>query len=334
MRISLVALSVVLLLLANLASAQIERTCVISAEWSGTGLPGQIAWKSLAYLGILVILLFLSIVYMGAVLFKQVRWIVWAKDEFYQALISVFIILMMDFLALSLCEFSIGFAGNDPFTVADIYLNDMLWQHTMKVAMNVYLSSLYAQITAAYFAPLGAPPSGTRPFAGLDAVAAVFDYLFTITSMIFASLLMQIIILKLIQAFAMKVMLPLGVFFGVYQVLRVAGAKFLSMALGLYFVYPLMFVVDKKIVDGLGIRTTLNFEGALSEKPKDDDVLLTMIGFLFQVKPFSNTEMVAKLIPIAFFLPTLNFAVTYTFIKAMTKVFSQNFPSPFEEGGG
>lgn len=310
------------------------RSCAISCEWSGVGgactsstlVP--IPWMQVAFLGILVILLFLSIAYMGSVVMKRVDWLIFVKEEFYQTILSAVMIFVVSWVAIGACEVSWALAGQSPFVAADIYLNNMIWEKSLSYAQNLFLNSLYLQITAAYFQPMGNPPSGLRPFAGLDAPAGAFDFLFSIVSVMFASLLMQVIMLKVIQSFMFAIVLPLGIFFRVFPFLRQAGATFIAIALAFYIVMPLMYVVDMKVVEqATGVPVDYDYAPRYHG---NDSNMWSYIGEMARVDFFGAIDNVAELIPQAVFLPALNTIVVYAFMKSMAKIFAQRFPSPFE----
>lgn len=311
--------------------AKIPNTCAVDNEWIQVN-PGinSISWIALCFIAILLIMMFLSIAYMCGVLFKRTNWIIWAKNEFYQSIISTIMILVVAWFSLAACEASFAVAQGNPFKVADIYLNNLVWEKTLKIAHSVFMTGIFASITAAFFLPIGAPPGGTRPFAGLNAISGVTGFLFAFVSAFFSSLLMQSILLKIIQALMFKIVLPLGVFFRVFPFLRQAGATFIAIALGFYLVFPMMYVLDKVVYESAA-GTTISYENSadLGYIGAVDQWGFTPL--IRQVAIMDHVQDVADLIPQAFFLPTLNIVVTYAFIKSVAKMFSQNFPSPFEE---
>jgi len=320
-------------------TSNVPSSCAVSGEWGGVAGGPSVSWISLSFLAILVIMLFLSIAYMGGVVFRRIDWIIWAKDEFYQCIISAIMVLVVAWFAVTSCEIAFSLSGNDPFKVADIYLNDLIWEKTLRIATNIFLAGIYASITASFFLPLGTPPSGCRPFAGFDTFSSIMNFLFLITSTLFSSLLIQVILLKLIQSFMFKVVLPLGVFFRVFPFLRQAGATFIAVALGFYILFPMLYVMDKAIMESItGQRIVYEnspnvregwggetLRGTLSGLP-----LPTWESVMAVIAPMTLVQDVANLIPQAFFLPTINIVITYAFVKSMTRVFAQNFPSPFE----
>jgi len=302
-----------------IASAPI-RTCNLSEEWVTGG------WISLTFLAMLVVLLFLSITYMASVVLKRVDWLVWAKEEFYQIIISSVLIIVVIWFAWTACSVSVNLAGTDPFRAADTYLNDLIWQKSIRIATNLYIGSVFAQITAVWYIPMGHLKSGMHPFAGMNALSGVLDLMFGITSMLFASLLMQVIILWLIQAFAFKILLPFGLLFRVFPFLRSAGATFIGLALAFYIIFPLAYVMDKNIMEQV-TGNKIDYKNSPDQSMWSNDANFSFLNSLWAP---GMIEDVANLIPAAVFFPMLNILITIAFARTATKILSQSFPSPFE----
>jgi hypothetical protein len=305
-------------------------TCKLSDEWKSGG------WESLCLLTMSIVLTFLSLVYALNVVFKKPEWYIWVKDEFYQAIISFAILIAVFGVTQVLCDvssslsYSIG-AGGDPFSIANLYLNDLIWQKTLNLANNIFMLGIYARVSAAYALDL----SVVRwfPSAGLNAIAQNLDFLYAIVIGISGSLLFQSIGLQLIRSFAFRIILPFGIFFRIFPFTRKAGATFIAVALGLYIVYPLCFVMDKLIMDTIitkypDLITTFAIDYAWFV----GTTLATMlIQYNFTVYGPARSAMgaTASLLPQALFLPTLNLIITLTFINSATKVLSQNFAEEF-----
>ena len=293
--------------------------CCISREWWEGG------WISLAFTGMFIILLFLALVYMISVIIARPEYTVWVKDEIYQMLISVAIMLLLVFVLSIICDVFLTLAGNDPFLIAHNYLNNLVWDQTLNLATTAFQYSVICQMLAAYRVIVGPGSLGTgfMPNAGLKAIAVCFDFIYSFFAGISASLMVQDIGLSIIQSFAFRIMLPLGILFRVFPFLRKAGAFLIALSLGLYVVYPLCFVMNKMIVDSVLPQIVL--------PPIEANVeswLLTVLSPFLPIALvglYSLMKSAAFLIPQAVFLPTLNLVITLTFIKNAARVLSQNF---------
>jgi hypothetical protein len=274
----------------------------------------------------------MSLIYMASKIFGKREWEVWIKDEFYQTLISVAIVTMLVLVLSTLCYVFQNVVGGDPFITAHNYLNGLVWDKTVNYAITAFQDSLICQIAAGYKTEIGGTSFGTtfNVAAGLRGVATNFDFLYTLFAGLSASLMVQDIGLSIIQAFAFRIMLPLGILFRVFPFLRKAGAMFIALSLGLYIVFPLCFVMDKMIVDS--ITSDVSFTAALINTVADIQNMSESFVFLI-IMPWVAFAVIdlmflmqqaAQLLPQAIFLPTLNLVITLTFVKNAARILSQN----------
>jgi hypothetical protein len=293
--------------------------CCISSEWWTGG------WINLAFTGIFLILLSFSIIYMVSMIIVKPEWIVWIKDEFYQILISVAMMVLLIFVLSVICEIFVTLAGDDPFRIAHNYLNGLVWDKTLNLATTAFQYSVLCQQVAGYRMMMGPGSLGTgfMPFAGLKAFAVNFDFIYGLFAGISASLMIQDMGLSIIQAFAFRIMLPLGILFRIFPFLRRAGGMFIALSLGLYIVYPLCFVMNKMVVDS--VIPTISLPSLSGMVENYLTVVLSPFMPLALLGLYSLMEQAAFLIPQAVFLPTLNLVITLTFIKNAARVLSQNF---------
>ncbi|NYZ78995.1 hypothetical protein H0N99_02505 [Candidatus Micrarchaeota archaeon] len=300
--------------------------CCISGEWESGG------WINLVFIGLSLIFLSFSLIYMLSKIFSKPEWAVWIKDEFYQAIISVAIVVLLVVVISAVCSIFTNVAGADPFVIAHTYLNGLVWDKTINLATRAFQDSLICQLAAAYKTHVGSKSLGTtyQQSIGLRTVATNFDFLYTLFVGLSASLMVQDIGLSIIQAFAFRIMLPLGILFRVFPFLRRAGATFIALALGLYIVYPLCFVMNQMVVNAVMKDPVMSasFISSSAGLPVVEGFALAIISpFL----PWALIDIVlllqevAKLLPQAIFLPTLNLVITLTFVKNASRVLSQNF---------
>jgi hypothetical protein len=264
-------------------------------------------------------------------IFSKPEWTVWVKDEFFQAIISVAIVALLIIIISAICSVFTNVAEGDPFVIAHTYLDNLVWDKTINLATQAFQYSLICQLAAAYKTHVGSKSLGTtfQQGIGLRTVATNFDFLYTIFIGLSASLMVQDIGLSIIQAFAFRIMLPIGIIFRVFPFLRRVGATFIALALGLYIVYPLCFVMNQMIVNAVMPEVSGYFisTSAGLQNIAEGFVLAVISPFL----PFALIGIVllvqqaAQILPQAVFLPTLNLVITITFVKNATKVLSQNF---------
>jgi len=292
--------------------------CVSSEFWSG-------GWIYLAFISMLTVILAISVIYMLSKIFGKREWEIWIKDEMYQVLISVVIIAVLVIVLSAICEVFTTLAGNDPFLIAHSYLNSLVWDKTLNMATNSFQYSVLCQIAAAWQVHIGPSQLGVtyNPNMGLRAVAMCFDFIYVFCAGISASLMVQDIGLSIIQAFAFRIMLPIGIILRVFPFLRKAGGFLIALALGLYVVYPLCFVMNKMIADSVVSGVSLPLLETYVEPFML--VIISPIMPIGLIGLYTLMNQVAFLIPQALFLPTLNLVITFTFIKNAARVLSQNF---------
>jgi len=300
--------------------------CCVSREfWEG-------GWIYLAFLAMSSIILLFAIVYMilkltgkNDLVISGTMVEVWIKDEAYQILISLIIIILLIMVLSMICNVFITLAGSDPFLIAHSYLNSLIWDKTLNLATNAFQYSVVCQLLAAFRLQIG-PGSlgvGYNPNAGARALSMCFDFIYAFFAGISASLMIQDMALSVIQAFAFRIMLPIGIIFRIFPFLRKAGGFLIALALGLYIVFPLCFVMNKMIVDSVLSTITLPVLETLVE-PFVTTIISPFMPFAL-IGLYDLMRQAAELIPQALFLPTLNLVITFTFIKNAARILSQNF---------
>lgn len=302
--------------------------CCISSEWWTGG------WIYLVFVGISVLLLSLALVYMVSQIIGKHEWVVWIKDEFYQTMISVIIVVMLIIVLSAVCDLfkNISGTGQDPFAIAHTFLDDLVWDKTINLATRAFQDSLICQLVSGYKTQMGPPSLGIsyQQSMGLRTIATDFDFLYTLFAGLSASLMVQDIGLSVIQAFAFRIMLPIGILLRVFPFIRKAGAMLIALSLGLYIVFPMCFVMDKVLLDSVmpGISSELAWNVNTISSTYMEPFVLVIVSPLL---PWAIIELVyliqqaALLVPQALFLPTLNLVITLTFVKSATRVLSENF---------
>jgi hypothetical protein len=303
-------------------------TCCISSEWETGG------WINLITVGISMVLLSFSLIYMVSKIFDKPEWVVWIKDELFQMIVSIVIVTTILLVLSIICSIFNNIIGADPFIIAHGYLNSVVWDQTINFATRAFQDSLICQLIAAYKTHMGPSSLGVTfsQHIGLRTIATDFDFLYALFAGLSASLMVQDIGLSIIQAFAFRILLPIGIIFRVFPFLRRAGAMFIALAVGLYIVFPLCFVMDKGIVDS--VINDSGFQTSLIVNVAQIQTLITSSIVMSFISPFLPwaildlmwlMEQAALLLPQAIFLPTLNLVITLTFVKNATRVLSQNF---------
>lgn len=126
------------------------------------------------------------------------------------------------------------------------------------------------------------------------------------------SVSIQKVIVKLIRDTIVAWILPIAFVFRFFPPFRSAGNILLGICLALYAVFPLFLVFNffmyYSVFDDCG-----KYASIFADKPLDRELGLDVCA-----SPLS-LWMVARLVPMAFFLPNLTIALTITFVMAVDK---------------
>jgi len=194
-----------------------------------------------------------------------------------------------------------------------------------------------------------------KVFPGIDVFVSITNVLGYGLVSIYGSIQAQIALLKLIDAFMLNFILPAGLILRFFPPTRDAGSFLIAMAFALQFVFPLVYIINKEVVDYLGIE--------IYDKQKSDLLIASLcgpfkygvLGVLFNptagfpiVSKFPgiqglfkallsetalNLVSMAEFVPImrslsvlslfALFIPAFALVITIAFINAMTKFLTQ-----------
>ena len=307
---------------------------------------------------VLLILAFITgIVYMLAQFMRRPEWEAWVKIQLYNIMISALLAGAAIWFAGFACGISVWVGGGleDPFTIADDYLND-LFSNNIKAAISqlviVQISSEYA---ASIYLQIGSPSfgMGLAPFPVYKAISNNAQLLMNIAMPFASSLLAQKIGLEIIHASAFTVLLPVGIFLRAFAVTRDAGAFVIAMSIGLFVVLPLTYVMDKMIVEGpagtlppagqptICVGMSRGYDRALDyewwkQVYSPTSGYPSLLNFFSRISignyGVSPDTLIAPamqclgyVIPQAVFLPAMNLIITIAFINALTKVISRGF---------
>ncbi|MCX8202315.1 MAG: hypothetical protein N3G74_00700 [Candidatus Micrarchaeota archaeon] len=245
-----------------------------------------------------------------------------AKKELNQFFLSFLIILGVLGLAGIVCNATplIAqdiFARGDHFSVSEEYLNTLVYGRGLPTIQRLWLSSFILEslstIEYSTILPLGklkfSPGAVLLPFAKS---ISVFDSLFTI---LVGSIQAQLVFLQLAEAFALTLVLPIGLILRTIPGLRKGGSFLIAFSFGFYVVFPLTYVMNYAIYRQID--------------PSFDSLVQSPISPLETFKLSSDILLIFKyfnefsiLIPQATFLPILNLTITRSFIIIFAKFLS------------
>jgi len=305
---------------------------------------------------VLLILAFITgIVYMLAQFMRRPEWEAWVKIQLYNLVISALLAAGAIWFASLACGISVWVGGGleDPFTIADNYLNDLFSNNINEAIRQLVIAQIASEYAASTYLQIGSASFGMgfAPFPVYKVISNNAQLLMNLAMPFASSLLVQKIGLEMIHASAFTVLLPVGIFLRAFAVTRDAGAFVIAMSIGLFVVLPLTYVMDKMIVEGpttgvplpagqptICVGMSKGYDRALDFSPKawwtriySDATHPSLIAFLDAI-PLKPDQLIAPamqclgyVIPQAVFLPALNLIITLAFINSLTKVISRGF---------
>ena len=236
----------------------------------GSSIAGTPAWTTFAFTAVLIHFFLLAILYMVSKAFSIQDLYKWTKSEFAQALASAILIGLL-FTLVGGESYGVQFlqnqaelaAGNilmpgaagatnievraDPFVASYAYLRNMAecvktkymdeYKHNRKIERALSLS-IHLMI-AGFVIPI----DFQILMFSLYQQMILSHYLANNYTWLALAIYFQISFLKWIETSMFTVYLPIGLVLRIFPWTRGAGAALIAFAIGLYIVYPLMFVI-------------------------------------------------------------------------------------------
>ena len=227
-------------------------------------------WQAVAITAATLSVLFASMAYLLSLIFRTKSLEVWAKEEVYQAVASGFIIaaavLGVTLIVSTACILTGGCpAGKDHLDVAINVVENMknktvsqteyLFQLSMRVGFIKSMGKYYdfSLGPGSEECLVGACPTAFGwawyMWAGASVIADSLDYAFSVMIPILSSFFAQLWLLKFIQHTLFPSLLALGILLRTFFFTRKVGGLLIAIALGLYTIYPLMYVLMGSYMD-------------------------------------------------------------------------------------
>ncbi len=316
----------------------------IQTFWSG--------WEVAAGIAVLISFAITSLAYMLAQFFQMPALVAWAKNEFGQAIASAFavggVIGFVYFLSIVSTEMT-GLPGcSDPWQACHIqaaktYLNNTFWE-VFEESRGIFRLNMWMGLISTFSFSIAFRESTlaviwTVPFAGLSIPLETIDMAFNTLTKVMMSLKFQEILLEYIQKAIFPMLLVYGVLLRTFFFTRRLGGLLIAIALSLYTVYPLMYVLGQFVY----VNTTLGskyvviepsgFESLLEDpnNPGHYDVINLVhnqgklkknLGYYitgeFLIGNDGILERTGKLLVYSTFLPFIAIFTTIASVKALS----------------
>jgi hypothetical protein len=222
-------------------------------------------WQAVAVIAAVISMAFAAMGYLLAHMFRLHELEVWAKEEVYQAIASAFIIgaavIAVTLIVNLSCTLvgGCGGTGGDHLDMAINILNNTktnvslqlqyLFELSMRVgfikSMGKYYDFSLGPGSEACLVGVCTTAFGWSWFmwAGSSVIADSIDYSFSVMIPVISSIFAQFWMLKFIQATLFPSLLALGIILRTFFFTRKVGGLLIAIAIALYTVYPLMYVM-------------------------------------------------------------------------------------------
>jgi len=240
-----------------------------------------------------------------------------ARKELRETLIAIVIAVTVVGLAGVSCEglkaVMVDYApGHTQFTYSYEYINILIYEVGVPSLQSMWLLS-YSMKSTQLDIML---PAGMKynVFAAFSTYATVLERMAgLIFTPFIGSLHAQLLLLQLSQAFAITLILPVGMVLRAIPMARSGGSFLIALAFGLYVVLPLMYVVDYDISK----RIWPEFERYVSEQAQSNQPHSVM-SEMYE-RAFSPIQNISKILPQATVLAILNLTIFQSFVETFTK---------------
>lgn len=270
-------------------------------------------------LAIMIMLMFISLVYMLAQIMHKQEWEAWIKMEAYQLVISCILATSMILLAGAACWASFDIANGDAFHIANSYL-DSNYHDAVMMIYEMFTIKTSLEFMAGFQILAATNPLIIMPaFPGVSALAQTINTVIMIISLLAANIMVQKLIFEIIQRFAFSIVLPVGLILRVFPVTRDAGSFLIAVAFGFYIVFPLTYVMANEVMAQMVPEDVPTVHGIPAFPIIGPTSFFMLNMFVGPMEVFFRLIKDLNLLLAATFFPALNMTITITFIKSLSK---------------
>lgn len=282
-------------------------------------MPAIDVWTFIGLASVMTLALISFMFMIGRLLVKS-EFEAMAKKELSQLFVALIIAISIIGLATASCgatqalvQDTIG-EGNQ-FTASTQYLTTLIYKKGIPTIQNLWVSGFILDMLSSLEINSGLPMAGSSlkfsPGKALVPFSKIVNFFAGFFNVFIGSLHAQLILIQLSEAFAMTIMLPLGMVLRTIPGIRKGGSFLMALAFGLYIVFPMTYVMYYAIYNTIDP----NFSGLVQSELKPLETFKMSSQIIDVLKYFDE---MAVLIPQATLLALINFTITVSFVEIFT----------------
>lgn len=215
-------------------------------------------WYALTFVVISIALALVALAYMAAIGFHLPKLQAWAKEEFYQALASALIaVLLMTFVS-TINLITTQLYGRDPFGIAFDYVNAMAASLGTFFLQVAYVDVVYALMQSMVYHMMPSQMGfNIDPFGGMVVLTSMLSFLMEAILTGMSIMLGQGTFLLFIRA-QLSIIFPIGIALRSFPFTRPAGGALIAVFFGFYIFYPFLWVFDNAIYNEISSVNYIN----------------------------------------------------------------------------
>lgn len=234
-------------------------------------------WQPIAVASLIISVSFVAFAYMLAELVRMPVLNAWAKGEFYEVMISMFLLASVFFFV------GLGEQLARAFTYGENHIEfGMLYLENMKVLLELelYPLLLLLDVIVGNFATWNfsmpfevsavAIIVGTSPMAGLGLLSNSLVFMLDTIGLFMTVVVAQMEFLHYVETFALSLFLPAGIVLRTFPLTRKTGSTLIALAITAYFVYPLTLAFNQQVFDVAFVPMKNGFAAGMGDTPLRD----------------------------------------------------------------
>jgi len=343
-------LSILFISSVSFAQSSCEVATNLNFSSSGTPTSADSNWKTLCIVGLFIASLLTAMIFMLGRALDNQSLINRAKTDLYQIMVTAAILVVFASFISGLCAIDATQFGLTAPSLFDASRSYFLYAQS--VAFNSYistvnsimllsgLSSLYVKgepIKIGAYIGIG---MDMRPFAGFTSALGALNLLSNLTMLSVSITSGFITILNAIETWFLNLLLPAGVVLRCFTPTREFGGVLISIAIGLFIFYPLLFAFSYMLIGQLPplplpdtggwLEFTLSELAIFSSTSiLPFGLIVTTLGQMLFIGGMAGdsiaeafTQVGGALLPV-FILPAINWIILVSIVKGISRVMGE-----------